>query len=115
MRPAITIHSGSSILIRTRNSSMNFRISILFTIIIVISFFGCKRKLKPGDYMQYIKSESNGLVTKDSVDNLEFTLFYKPVEYSALLEQQSTEIDKSQYEKDIAELKDMQYFTFTIA
>jgi hypothetical protein len=95
----------------------------------VILFFGCKRDhqytlneagskgdqrgvlLPVPDYVAYVESPQNGLSVVKEIDDMVYTLQYKPLEYVVALEKLQDTISKTAMEKRISELKDMQYFT----
>jgi len=73
-----------------------------------------KSQLAPRSYMSWIENESNGLKTTRVSGDFKFSLQYKPLEYVVMLNERNTNMDKATMEKEMEEIKDMQYYTLKI-
>lgn len=68
----------------------------------------CNRALPKDEYMAWVKSENNGLLVSRTIGSLKISAQYKPAELRLLEQEESIEPD--QYDKVIAEFKELQYF-----
>lgn len=71
-------------------------------------------ELSPIEYTKWCEDSDNGLVLSKTIGDFEYTAFYKPTEYIALTELDVESADKNAIESKIAELGDMEYFSFRI-
>lgn len=71
-------------------------------------------KLDGDAYIAYIEDKANGLIKEKQIADFTFSLFYKPLEYQALAGLKNPEPAKADFDREMGEIKDMQYFTFKI-
>lgn len=86
---------------------MNYKIVVLCFSCFVI--FSCsKQKLNSVEYMQYIENESNGLKVIKTIEEISYTVQFKPVEYVLLKENKSVDSKKE-------DIDGMQYYTLSFS
>jgi hypothetical protein len=90
------------------------RLSAYFFLIAVIVVSCSVQNMGPREYMQWVKSEQNGLRISKEISDYKFTLQYKPVEFEALLHLGDKPVAKPQFDSLTATIKDVQFFTFCI-
>lgn len=92
--------------------------SILYCFLISCSliFFSCggKSELSVSDYLGWVNNAENGLKVVKELSNYKFELFYKPVEYIAIKEQRTFDVNTKVYSERLNELSGMQYYTLRI-
>jgi hypothetical protein len=72
-------------------------------------------KLSMNEYVQWVQNPENGFKKQKSINDLLFTLQFKPYEYIVCLEEQKEHIADSTLKKKIAELNEMQYYDLKIS
>lgn len=87
---------------------------ILILIMGALLFSCSSDELTVADYLSYINNPDNGLKVSKELNEYEFELLYKPVEYIAINEQRTVDVDEVVYQKRIGELEDLQYYTLKI-
>lgn len=70
--------------------------------------------LEPGEYVQWIQDPENGLKKEKTIDDMIFTLQYKPHEYIVCMEEREPQLQDSLVKRKVGELSDMQYYDFKI-
>lgn len=79
------------------------------------TFFSCSSdELEIKDYLAYVKNPDNGLKISKDLNEYQFELQYKPVEFIAINEQRTTQIDTALFDQRIKELNGLQYYTLKI-
>lgn len=73
-----------------------------------------QKELNVKDYLAWVNNPENGLKVSKEIKEYKIELFYKPVEYIAINEQKTTEIDTALFFQRIKEIKDFQYYTLKI-
>ena len=73
-----------------------------------------QKELSVKDYLAWVNNPENGLKVSKEIKEYKIELFYKPVEYIAINEQKTTEIDTALFFQRIKEIKDFQYYTLKI-
>jgi len=76
--------------------------------------YGKDRDLDKDGYLQYVTDRSNGLVIDKEIGDVQYTLFFKPLEYLAI-KNMGDQTDKSRVIEEVESLKDLQYYNFKIA
>jgi hypothetical protein len=71
-------------------------------------------KLPQAEYLEWIRNHENGLFREEEIDDLTFSVFYKPVEYVVLHELMSSEISIDSFQNYYARYEGLQYFTLSI-
>src|SRR5260221_13135459 len=71
-------------------------------------------ELLPKEYVSWVKYDNNGLSKSRNIDNIQYSVLFKPVDYITCMELRKEEISKTEYNKKKNELGDMQYFDLTI-
>ncbi|MBS1635848.1 MAG: hypothetical protein JST26_07975 [Bacteroidetes bacterium] len=76
---------------------------------------GCQRaSLSPAEYMAWVEDKDNGMIANKDLDDFEYSLLYKPLDYVLAKEESSGILKKEQIEQRRNELGAMQYFTLKI-
>ena len=70
--------------------------------------------LEPKEYVQWIRELTNGLKKEKTIDDLIFTVQFKPPEYIVCMEERQPQLPGDLVKRKTAELSDMQYYDFTI-
>jgi hypothetical protein len=70
--------------------------------------------LAKNEYIQFVIDPANGLLVNKQVGNFIFSLLYKPEPFVAISNQASDSLTKENYERELNESKDLQYFTCKI-
>jgi len=70
--------------------------------------------LSPKDYVNWVKDNKNGLKKDKKIEDLIFTVQYKPIDYVICMEERSDEIADSTIKKKTKELEGMEYIDFKI-
>ncbi len=70
--------------------------------------------LSPSDYVRWVENGENGLCATKQIEDFEFSILYKPLNYVALRETNKDSVTEERIEKNKDELKDLQYFTLKI-
>jgi len=70
--------------------------------------------LSPGEYMKWVNNRENNLIMSKTIDDIHFSILYKPTEYIVCKELDDKEIDKDKYENIKAQLGDLQYFDLRV-
>lgn len=90
--------------------------TILLLVFTAIMQSACVQQvLQPRAYMTWVEDKNNGLKITESAGDYIFNLQYKPLDYIVLINERTDTIDRKKFDKDKEELKDMQYYTFSIA
>jgi hypothetical protein len=85
---------------------------ILYFLFCGIVFFSCNPSiLSPTEFIKWIEDEENNLIQTKTINDLEYKLQYKPIEYIVAKDKVLGDID---FSKKRIELGDLQYFTFQI-
>ncbi|HTA63069.1 MAG TPA: hypothetical protein VK835_11465 [Bacteroidia bacterium] len=71
-------------------------------------------ELNPSEYVVWCQNEENKLKKQKEIQDIVFTLQYKPAEYVLCMEQKSQTISTTVLQKEIKELKGLDYYDFTI-
>jgi hypothetical protein len=92
----------------------------IFLIIAIISsiFFrecGDHESLKPVEYVAWVEDMKNGLKVEKVIDDYIFSLQYKPLDYTVLKAERKPGVSEQELNKKVAEIADLQYFTFQIS
>ena len=83
-------------------------------------FFGSEKSksnlvLTPGEYVRWVKKKENGLKKEKTIDDVTFSLQYKPYPYIVCMEEKKERFPDSLLNKRISELDGMQYFDLVIS
>jgi hypothetical protein len=71
--------------------------------------------IEPNDYLSWVENPENGMIVTQKVNDMVFSLMYKPLDYVALKELKKENVDALEIIKVKGQLEDMQYFTLRIA
>ena len=82
-------------------------------LIIIVIFLGCKEKLKPLQYAQFVQGKESGLMKVITVDNWDFVFQYKPYDYILLMEQRTKDPDFN-FKKRMENLKGTAWFNISV-
>lgn len=88
--------------------------AILFVSISILILSCEKKELGSMEFIQWIENEDNGLKVSKKIDDYDFTLQYKPLEYIFLLENKSLNPSKEAFSNRKSEMEGMQYYTLRI-
>ncbi|MBI2968480.1 MAG: hypothetical protein HYY40_11810 [Bacteroidetes bacterium] len=94
---------------------------LLFWILPLILTASCRQTpgwqddLDPMEYVNWVEDMNNGLKVSKQIGNIRFTLQFKPLEYIILKENGNPDAGKEEIIKEMEQMKDMQYYTFTIS
>lgn len=80
----------------------------------ILADVSTNQKLDGEAYTTYIEEKANGLIKEKQISDFTFSLFYKPLEYQALVGLKNQHPAKADFDREMSEIKDMQYFTFKI-
>jgi hypothetical protein len=72
-------------------------------------------KLSPGEYVKWVKNKENGLRKEKTIDDVTFSLQYKPYPYIVCLEQKKNTIADTLLKKRVSEIDNMQYYDLVIS
>lgn len=87
----------------------------LFVLMAVGFLCSCgKKSLSAVEYVKWVSNEDNGLCAKTTIEDYEFSLLYKPLDYVALQENHGKAVSADSLEKIKKTLSGMQYYTFKI-
>jgi len=67
------------------------------------------------DYIQWVQDSKNGFRKEKTINNLRFSVQFKPFEYIVCLEEKKSELADSIVRRKVSELNDMQYYDLKIA
>lgn len=73
-----------------------------------------KKQLNPTEYIAWVEDEGNGLSVTKNLDNINYRLLYKPIDYIVAKELINNAIKKNEIESRKKELGNMNYFTLRI-
>jgi len=91
------------------------KLAFLFLSFFVFIVISCNnRKLSVPDYIQYVRSEENGLLNKLIKGGYIFSALYEPSEYVAIKELRNEKITKESYASTLPKFSDYIYFDFSI-
>jgi hypothetical protein len=71
-------------------------------------------QLEPGEYVRWMQGPENGLKKEKIIDDMIFTVQYKPVEYIICVEERQAQLKGSLVKQRASELSDMQYYDLKI-
>jgi hypothetical protein len=71
-------------------------------------------ELSPAQYVSWANERSNGLFASKKIENIEYAIFAKPVDYILSKEILNHVTNENDYSKAKSELSDLQYFDFRI-
>lgn len=93
-----------------------WKFSVLIPALFFIAAKGCseRKELPPMEYVAWIENAENGLKVTKKVDDIVFTLQYKPHDYLVLKESKKVSPAPEDIIKGKKEIEDMQYFTFQV-
>lgn len=74
-----------------------------------------QERLMPADYVQWMQDKDNGINKEKVIDDITFSIQYKPYEYIVCMEEKKEQLSDSVVKKKTEEISDMQYFDLTIA
>jgi hypothetical protein len=81
-----------------------------------LNVFGDNPKtLAPYDYVKWVKDEKHGFKKEKKIDDILFSVQYKPINYIICLEEGKNTIDDSVVKTKTKELDNMQYIDFKIS
>jgi hypothetical protein len=66
------------------------------------------------NYITWVRNPQNGLVKTKTIDDLKFTVQYKPYEYIVCLEERSDKVADTTMKRKVKELDGMQYYDLKI-
>jgi len=72
-------------------------------------------QLTPKEYVQWLQDKDNGIKKEKNIDDITFSLQYKPAEYIVCMEEKKDQISDSLLKKQQEEFSDMEYYDLTIA
>lgn len=72
-------------------------------------------QLAPKEYVQWMQDIDNGIKKEKTIDDITFSIQYKPSEYIICIEEKKDQLSDSIVKKKQEELCDMEYYDFTIA
>lgn len=71
--------------------------------------------LEPQEYVAWVQNPENGLKRNKEMNDITFSVQYKPLEYIVCIEERKPEIEDSIVKQKVNELSDMQYFDLRIS
>jgi len=71
--------------------------------------------LEPIDYVGWVQNPENGLKMNKVIDDIQFSVQYKPYEYIVCMEERTPSVQDSLLKRKFNELSEMQYFDLTIS
>lgn len=92
----------------------NFFVLSSFTVLMFITACNKKENLSADEYLEFVQNDKNGLTADKLVDDFEFSVLYKPVEYVVALECRNKNISVDSIQNRIKKLKGHQYYTLRI-
>jgi hypothetical protein len=75
---------------------------------------GIREELNPTAYVQWCEDPANGLQKNKQIEDLTYSLFYKPAEFIALQEEKTEHLSGQVLKKKMAELDGLDYYDFKI-
>jgi len=91
------------------------KITYILFLMLLSMFFSCSSdELEVKDYLAYVKNPDNGLKVSKDLNEYQFELQYKPVEFIAINEQRTIHVDTAIYKQRVEELNGLQYYTLKI-
>ena len=92
------------------------RLFMMISLFAIALLQGCRERqsLHPAEYVEWIENPGNGLRTTKQVDELLFTLQYKPHDYLALKASKKINPTAEEMRKYKNEISDLQYFTLQL-
>lgn len=72
-------------------------------------------ELKPREFVDWIKDEKNGFYRSKIINDIRFSVLYKPIPYIICMEERKDEIYDSIYQYKQSTLQDLVYFTLEIS
>jgi hypothetical protein len=72
-------------------------------------------QLEPKEYVQWLQDVDNGIKKEKTIDDITFSIQYKPSEYIACIEEKKDQISDSILNEKNEELSDMEYYDLTIS
>jgi hypothetical protein len=73
------------------------------------------KKLSPREYVQWLRDVNNGINKEKTIDDITFSIQYKPYEYITCMEEKKDYLSDSLLKREKEELGDMEYYDITIA
>lgn len=73
-----------------------------------------KQELLSAEYMQWVQNKKNGLKKEKLIDDISFSIQYKPLQYIVCIEEKQKEIHENVLKSKIEELNDMEYYDLKI-
>jgi len=70
--------------------------------------------LDPIDYVRWVNEKENNLVFQKSIDNIQFSILFKPIDYIICKELRKDQISEAEYENIKSQLGDLQYFDLRV-
>lgn len=94
----------------------NKQYSTFLCVAYLVSIIACTKPaaLNVKEYTRWIEQSENGMHTSKKVDDFEFALLYKPVDYLLAMDLKSRQLSKADIQKKKESLKGYQYYTFRI-
>src|ERR1035437_3440327 len=88
---------------------------LFFSLLIVIYSCNNSKTLSPKDYIAWIENKDNGLKIQKEMDQIDYSIQYKSIDYIIVKEEKSNNIEKTTLESRRKVLEKMQYYTLRIA
>jgi len=73
-----------------------------------------REKMTADNYINWVRNPQNGLVKAKTIDDLKFTVQYKPYEYIVYLEERTDKVADTLLKRKVKELEGMQYYDLKI-
>jgi hypothetical protein len=83
--------------------------------VLVISWKHDIKSLPPVDYIKYVNNEKNGLNISKHIDDVNYTIQYRPVEYMVANEQKNPYLKTSVFESEKGKYDNLEYYFMQIA
>lgn len=76
--------------------------------------FGSAKELNAGDMQNFVVNMDNGLLKSKTIDEVTYSVKYKPIDYVIATEMESSKLTAEVYKQKYQELSGMQYFDLRI-
>lgn len=93
-------------------------LSVGFVALLLLNVKSCQRpdavSLGTAEFINWVENPENGLVVEKKMNDLIFSVQYKPLAYEVLLQEKQV-LSETDLKLEMDSISDMQYFTFRIA
>jgi hypothetical protein len=86
----------------------------LFANVLIVACSHTK-ELDPASYVHYVESPDNGLLLKEKINGVGYSLQYQPTDYLVMLEMRSFQIPEDTFKMEYNRFKGLEHYNFHIA